>query len=609
VLVYLPTLGHQFVWDDTDFIAANPAAHRLADLPRSLAHGYGWVPGGAVEPDALMYYRPVVTLANTLTWVVSGGRPWLFHLENVLAHGGAAALLALLAASLGLSPGGALLAGALFALHPALSEPVAWISGRTDVFAGFFSVLALLLLVRWRRGLRGAAPWIAALAIFFALGSKESAFALVIPAALILAGPHENGNRPRFAWISVVAPVLLFVVIRFAVLGTERLRAPLSQSGAPRLLLSGNLFLAYLRGLVIPWPLVTEPPASLLGGKAPVLPGVIGLSLLATVGTIWLWMVRRCLTPVDPARPGPVGSASSESVFTRFPAVALGVSLFLFGLLPVLQWVRTGEVYGERFLYLPMAGCLLVAAALGDSLFRRRPASAWVIMAILGVSWTVLLERRLPDWRNNTTLYASAARIRPESARALANYGSALAANGHPEEAGPWLERAVRLAPHDPWRHEQYGTLLLNTGRFAEASTELERAYRGGLRSNTLVKSLGVVWTRTERFDDAAVLLRAAMEADPSDPELPDALGMAERKLGRCDEAAAHFRRSIQLAPSRPGPWMNLIAMLACESGDRTEAVIVGNEFLRKFPAAREAELVRRMIGSRAGGSSSNGGR
>jgi protein O-mannosyl-transferase len=610
LLVYLPALGHGFVWDDVDFIAENPAAHRLADLPQSLAQGYGWVPGGAAAPDALRYYRPVVTLANSVTWAVSGGRPWLFHLENVVAHGGMAALVTLLAASLGLSAGAALLTGALFALHPSLCEPVAWISGRTDVFAGCFGLLALLLLIRWRRGRADGrtALWIAAGAMFLALGSKESALALVVPAALILAMPHAGRARPRLAWAAVVAPVLLFFLLRVSVLGAGGFQLSGSGSSAPRLWLSGNLFLAYLRQVIVPWPLVTEPPVSLLGGKAPVFAGVIGASLLAALTVVWLWMLQgwRSLGVTAQLRAaGPTNPPSAVSrlaaAASQLPAASFGLAIFLFGLLPVLQWIPTGEIYGERFLYLPLAGLCLTAAALGDSLFRRRPAWIWVMAVVLGSGWTVLIERRLPDWRNNTALSASAARIRPESARALANYGSALAADGHPEQGAPLLQRAVRLAPGDPLRHQQYGTLLLNTGKFAEASVELEKAYRAGLRSGALIKSLGVAWTRTERFSEAIMLLRQAMDADPSDPELPDALGMAERKLGQRDEAAAHFRRSIQLAPSRPGPWMNLIAMLAYESGDPAGAAAVGQEFLRRFPAAPEAETVRRILQGQTG--------
>ncbi len=614
ILVYLPTLRYGFVWDDVDFIAANPAAQNLSSLPQSLRHGYGWVPGGPVEPDALIYYRPVITAANALTWAVSGGRPWLFHLENVLAHGGAAALLALLAASLGLSAAGALAAGVLFALHPVLSEPVAWISGRTDVFAGFFALWALLMLVRWRRADSGASgstgpaatgrdqpsgtttgsrpsarrthlPRLslsyATLAIFLALGSKESAIALLVPAAFVLAAPRARATRPRRAWIALAAPVLLYGIIRVAVLGLGH--APAAGPGsASRLLLSGNLLLAYIRQIAIPWPLVTEPPASLAQGGAPVLAGLAGLMLLGALGACWLWTMRR-------------GHGA------LLPAVSVGLGLFLGALLPVLQWVRTGEIYGERFLYLPLAGLLLALAALADPLLRRRPAAAWTAIAVLGLPWLVLLERRLPDWRDNLTLYASAARVRPESARALANYGSALAAGGRPEEGRPLLERAVRLAPHDPLRRQQYGTLLLNTGRFAEASAELEQAYRGGLRSPALIKNLGVALTRTDRYGEAVALLQGAMQTDPSDPELPDALGTARRRLGQTDEAAALFRRSIALAPARPGPWVNLIAMLAYESGDRTEAAATGQEFLRRFPNGAEAEIVRHIVSELSG--------
>ena len=113
LLAYLPTLGHGFVWDDVDFILENPAAHKLSSLSEALQHGYGWVPtetGEQTNPRYL-YFRPVIVIANTVQWVLSGGAPWFFHLVNLLTHALTVALLAALALALGLSPITAALVG------------------------------------------------------------------------------------------------------------------------------------------------------------------------------------------------------------------------------------------------------------------------------------------------------------------------------------------------------------------------------------------------------------------------------------------------------------------------------------------------------------------
>ncbi|MCA9729131.1 MAG: hypothetical protein KC729_15685, partial [Candidatus Eisenbacteria bacterium] len=143
IAVYLPTLGSGFVWDDVSFIVRNPAAHDWSGIGESLGHGYGWVPheSGVAETieggarDSALYYRPLVTLANGLQWVVSAGRPGAFHGLNLALHAIVSALVASILLALGAGALWAGLVGVLFAVHPMASEAVAWISGRTDLMA------------------------------------------------------------------------------------------------------------------------------------------------------------------------------------------------------------------------------------------------------------------------------------------------------------------------------------------------------------------------------------------------------------------------------------------------------------------------------------------
>src|SRR5262249_61137368 len=85
-------------------------------------------------------------------------RPWLFHLDNVLLHAGNAVLVGVLAGELGMAAPASWLTAALWALHPAHVESVAWITERKNVLYVFFWLGSLLLYVRSRRTAAGRAP-------------------------------------------------------------------------------------------------------------------------------------------------------------------------------------------------------------------------------------------------------------------------------------------------------------------------------------------------------------------------------------------------------------------------------------------------------------------
>jgi protein O-mannosyl-transferase len=598
-LAYLPTLKNGFVWDDVNFISENPAAHQLGSLPQSLNRGYGWVPSGSTGPDASLYFRPLVTAANTVNWVTSGGQPWPFHLSNLLGHAAAAGLLTLLAFRLGLGAGTSCLLGTVFGLHPALSEAVAWISGRTDVFAGLFSLACLVFLVIWRQGPRarlGALrlPWAAALTLLLAFCAKESAAALLLLAPLLLLLPsagdqpgqpgRQVGARLReqeAAWILLGLAVLVYAGLRLMVLKGNALggHVPLPDRGSfpVRALIGGNLLLLYLLRILVPWPLVVEGPANLVPGRVPALTGTLGLLLLAAAVVLWIrWLRGRIRGSAGPATP-----------------LLLGTGLFLLGLLPVLQFISTGEVYGERFLYLPAAGLFLALGSLADPYLRRHARAVPVLAVLLAVPYLALLQIRLPAWKDDISLFSDAAQRRPGSARALANLGSAQMKLGQTAEAERNLSRAVALDPKDPWKHAQYGSLLVNLGKAEEGSVQLEAAWNAGARSKTLEKNLGIARTRQGRLDEAISLLSQASGLDPSDPAVYDALALAERKAGRLDDAQAHFQQSIRLDPARKGAWLNLISLLANDRRDMAQARSLAEQFIRQFPTAPEAAQLR----------------
>ncbi len=634
MLAYLPTLGYGFVWDDETFIAQNPAAQDLGRLGESLSHGYGWVAGGEVRADAYLYFRPVIVAANALHWAVGGGRPWVFHLGNLLTHALCAALVAGILLLLDLPGWVAILGGSVFALHPVHSEAVAWISGRTDVTAALFGWSALAILLFWqRRPGRRWLPVVAALALLLALGAKESALGFVVLASWLIVTARTEGRRPRglaLALTILVAVIGIYVLWRWSVLDSVLGSAAGHETGsglpergplAERALLGGNLFLLYIWRWFVPWTLAVEGPTGWAQPPYPRVMGTAGLALIALAAVIWFIGTARRLRGAQESAEGrrrdPEAKAAGRVRGTE-PAAAvrraargapepaqtllasepflLGLGLWLATLLPVLQWIPTGEIYGERFLYLPSGGLVLMLGALAARAGRIRARTTVLLLVLIGVPALARLESRLPAWRDARALFASAVASHPHSPRAHANLGSVLMERGALQEAERHLARARQLDPDDARTQAQHGALLVNLGRVDEGVRALEDAAQRMTSSKTLLKNLGVGRLRQGRFEEAASVLRQALERDPDDVGLLETLAMVERKRGNLEAATELFEQVVAGDPSRKSAYLNLIGLHFFDRRDEAAGRMWGERFLSRFPHAPEAEDTRRLL-------------
>ena len=121
VLVYGNTLRNEFTMDDGLYVVNNPqVTHpslRALFTPNKISN----------------VFRPATFATLALDQAVSGGKPFGFHLLNVMLHAAVTWLLyVLLLAILGASPQSksvALAAALLFAVHPIHTEAVASIVG------------------------------------------------------------------------------------------------------------------------------------------------------------------------------------------------------------------------------------------------------------------------------------------------------------------------------------------------------------------------------------------------------------------------------------------------------------------------------------------------
>jgi hypothetical protein len=288
-----------------------------------------------------------------------------YHAVSLLAHGAAAALLAVLLARR-VSVPAALLGAAFFAVHPSLYTALYSVSGIGEILSGLF-VLATLLLASSGRPTR----WLALAAFAAALLSKESV--LLLPLVLLGGGGRRGapaaGARARLepgrdvAWalavLSAMFAAVLFFSDVFAVRSGPGARAPYAFS--PGMHVLANLT-TYIGWAVQPWlPLAHGFQDAL---DASVAPAAVIAVLLFAAGMAWPRL--------------------------RATGWRSGAALFLLLLAPVLALRNHTYHY---YLYAPLIGISMALAALAEVALGALPGgrdgrAAWGTALALAALFT-----------------------------------------------------------------------------------------------------------------------------------------------------------------------------------------------------------------------------
>ena len=403
-LLWSPALGGGYVWDDRNLFVENTAIWQPDALWSSFTRDFWDASAGSG------YYRPLITASYIADgWLWGLERPAGWHATNVLAHAGVAAGLCALLQRLGMSVAGAGLAALLFGIFPTSAESVAWISGRTDVFAAAGAILCLLA-DRQRR------PLAAALFLAAALLCKETAV-LVPGMALLLAWAAREPLRAALRRRTALGGVLLaYATVRVLVFG-----------GSAGLALDSDL------------------QSTSVGVRLAAIPHLVGLVLMPGQARI---EYGRGLTAAPLLLSAVAGGLlvavmGWRSWATRDRRVGALLACAGLALLPSLGAVVLRGVVGARFSYLPAA--FLIPAAVW---LARGVAWRSAILAAWATAWCMGVWLRVPLWESEATLFAAAAEQPPVSPRVNLNLGIALYDDGQWPEARQRLQRSAEETSH-----------------------------------------------------------------------------------------------------------------------------------------------------------------
>jgi protein O-mannosyl-transferase len=446
-------------WDDDRFITANPrfagpvGGYVLAALTDLQFEAY--------QPLHLLSYLP-----DRLLWPHGAAG---FHALNLALHALAGALLFVLLQR-HVAPLAAALGCLLFAWHPLLVEPVAWVSARKDLLAAVLVLGVLHQEDRSDEAGRGHRTWSALLAVA-ALLTKSAT--MVVPVLVVAWHRYVRGRSWRLALLRAVPSALAALVVALVVWALWRRGEMIATRPLPLYWDVAGTLAFYARRALWPDRLAALYPAVVDGQVMGA-----GLLLAAACALVALW--------------------------PRIPnAGRFGVVAFFGALLPVSNIVPLYYRFADRYQWLALLALAWPAARLVSWARSRGGRTAPLVtaacLAVLAAEgWAT--TRLVPAWRDSRALWTRATEVQPRAFFAHIKLGETLRAAGDLAGASRAYLRAVAL---DRDSTLGFGGLLTTVGLAAEREGQLPPGTAAG-------------WLRRldAALDDRGALAALAQEAE-----------------------------------------------------------------------------------------------
>ena len=349
-IVYIPTLSFTFTeLDDIIFIKEfSPYNEQWSNLTVSFQRGLF----DAVKDP---YFRPMFLDSIIFNYHLPGEGLEKYHLVNILLHISSVLLLYGMFIRLNVRKLPAFILSLVFAIHPVLSQAVAWIPGRNDTLLAVFTLSFFITAIDYFHFGRIKDLALATLMLLLAFFTKETAvfvpLVLVVMLALVMRQKLTSKNNIILLVACAACFITWYVV---------RAQSPNIKASEPQ---AGTMINDFIHRL----PLIVQYIGKIL---LPVNQSVFPLQQ----DTSYLYGIAAIVIIA-------VGLALSKQANWR--VVAGGAIIFILFLVPALLVPNNlNEQTFEHRLYLPMIGMLLL---LSETVLFKKMADSSLLIAGAGI--------------------------------------------------------------------------------------------------------------------------------------------------------------------------------------------------------------------------------
>jgi tetratricopeptide (TPR) repeat protein len=508
-------------------------------------------------------WHPLTWLSHALDWQLFQKNAGGHHYMSLLLHAADAVLLFLLLQSATRFTWRSLMVAALFAVHPANVESVAWVAERKNVLSMLFFLLAMLAYGWYAR--QPSLRRYSLVPFLFALGLMAKPQVITLPFVLLLwdywplqrfGSAADRAAPPQFApasfgWLVLEKVPLLLLSAADAVITMHAQRVGLAVRSITDYSLYGrlgNAVISYARyvGHTF-WPFYLSPSYSHPGDA------------------ILLWqVVASCLFLLV---------VTGLVLLSRKRYMLVGWLWFLGTLVPMIGIVQVGDqAMADRYAYIPFIGLFWMATwGITEAASRWHVSPRWLaVPACLFVLTAAMLSHQLIGyWHDSEALWDHALTVNNHDFMAHTNRGRILVVENRPEEAIAEFETAEALHNYPVSEVLRFAGYELRHRHSEDAAARcrkvLQTTQDPHLRAVAWT-DMGVANMTLNHPSQAQENFQKALETDPHNPGAIIGMGLVAERSGDFSRAADLFSRAVSYEPNDLGYFLLATAL---ENGGR----------------------------------------
>lgn len=535
LLIYVPSLGNGFIWDDDTNLYKNPWVQKTDGLKDI------WF------SSKIYQYYPVNFTFFWLEHKLWGLDPTGYHAVNLIFH--ILNVLLVFWVVRKLYSRLAFPVALLFAVHPIQVETVAWITERKNLLSLFFFLSAILAYLRFDSTKRIRDYLLTAAMFVLAMLSKPVAVCFIFFPALYKWWKDGAVSRREIRLSVVFAAIGLFIALLTLYLKYHNVGAQgrgFDLTFLERLALSGRILLFYPHKIIFPFDFIFFYPR-----------------WEVNVNVWWQWLFPLAVILI---------SAALFIYRKKIGRGALALAIFyLISIFPVLGFLN---VYGMNFSYVadhfsylstPILLLLLCASltSLSDRLkarigflssnaYKILSRGIFIIIIIYMCAKSIELTK---NYKNSRSLWLNLIRVNPRAWVAYSNLAAIYANTGRTEEALDSYKKAVAFNPNFESAIGLYnalGNLTLKMGKNKEARDSYNKAIEINPDSKFNALSYYNLANAYYSIGSKAEAIKAYEKAIQVSPKYLDAinnLASAYADMGRTEKAIEIWNKAVQINP------------------------------------------------------------
>jgi len=550
--VFFNTLNNDFTnWDDPYYVTNNKLIHNLnyENVIQIFKQGFTGT------------YVPLSVFSLAIDYQIGGGKPFMFHLTNLLLHLANSLLVFLIVKTLINSTRVAFGTALLFGISTMQVESVAWITERKDVLYSFFFLLSLFQYIKFIFFNKKKFLIFSIIAYILSLFSKSQA--VTLPLALLLVEYLLNKNLKNYKTLIpyfILSLVFGIIAIKFS---QTTFSEGLTYTFTERLLLSAYAFTMYIFKLIFPLNLSAIYPYPFLSGS-------INLSsvLVASLSIVFIFLIF--------------------ILFKRKNYIVFfGLAFFLLNILLLLQLFPVGIAFmADRFSYIASIGIFLCISYIFDYLLKNYSSKSRLLLIIALIYFHLIGFNtiiRNEVWANSISLWNDTINKNAGNPTAYVNRGNAFKKIGDFEKALSDYSKGISLNNNIPDAYYNRGLIYIDMANYDAAINDFKKALKINPIFLQALIQLGNAYYYKGNFEFSLKTFEQVLKYDSTQSAAYTGIANVYFSLGKKEEAMSLYNKALQLNPNDADTYYNK-ANANVSNGNLELAIIDYNNAIKYNP-------------------------